>query len=239
MIPSLVLMATLLPVAARAAIGSIANIEVTEGALSAQWRNAYSTDDGQPGIDERWRSRIGVDYGFTDHYAAGLFVQTDNRQGDNTELEAVMLDQRFEIHDLKNDGFYSGFRVRYTWRDGDKKADDVHLRVIAGTVQGPWEFRFNQLFYYELGKERRDGVAFESRGQVTYGVTQDTRVGVENFSHWGFSEDGPGYPGQSHEIGPVMIGQLGDGLSYDASYRRGISNAAADNVFRFVLYKAF
>ena len=239
MLPSLVLLATLLPITARAAIGSIGNIEVNEGAFNAQWRSAYSTDDAQAGLDQRWRNRIGVDYGFTDHYAAGLFVQTDDLKTHHPELEAVMLDQRLEIHDQQHDGFYSGLRVRYTWRDGERKTDEAQLRLIAGTVQGPWEYRFNQLFYYELGPDRREGVLLESRGQVTYGLPSGTRVGLESFNFFGSTDAMPAFNGQSHEIGPVVLGKITDTLAYDASYRRGVSSAAADNVFRFVLYHSF
>lgn len=232
-------MLAMMPVAAWATIGAVSNITVDKDVLTVSTRQAYGVDGDQRAIDARWRSRYTVDYGVTDDYAVGFFVQTDKRRGDNLELEALMLDQRFELHDVEHDGFYSGFRVRYTKRDGDKSPDDVHLRLILGKPVGPWDFRFNQLFIHEVGKDSRDGIFLESRTHVSYGLASGQRVGLETFSHFGPSGNIQGYDTQNHEVGPVLLGSLENGVNYDVSYRKGISDAASDHVFRLVLTKPF
>lgn len=229
----------LYPALAMAAIGGISNAQVTKGALNAQMRNAYSTDNDEHGHDDRWRTRLALDYGFTDSYAAGFFVQGDRRDHDNLELEAVMFDQRLEIHDAAKDGFYSGARLRYTWRDGDKAPDDIHLRLIVGAPIGRWEARFNQLLAHEIGEDSKDGLIVESRAQVTYGLTDDHRIGIESFNNFGNVNDAAGFDTQGHEVGPMFQGRLDGGTTYDVAYRRGISEHAADHIFRFVVGQAF
>ncbi len=221
-----------------ASIGGIGNAQVDKGVLTVHWRTAYAADDSNAANDGRWRNRLMLDYGVTDNYAFGVYVQTDRSRGDG-EFEALMIDQRFEFHTVAEDGFYSGIRLRYTYKDGDKKPDNAHVRFILGAPLGNWEVRTNQLVAHEVGEGSRGGMLYESRMQATYAYWGSHRIGLESFNNFGNLSASSSFDSQHHEIGPVFQGRITDRLSYDAGYRTGISDAAIDHVFRLFLVQRF
>lgn len=225
--------------AAQAGIGGIGNAQVTKGALTTSERVAYIEDGDDGPQDSRLRSRIMADYGINDWLAAGFFIQGDRRAGDSLELEALISELRFEFTSADTSGYYSGIRLRYTWRDGDKKPDDAHIRFIIGAPYERWDFRFNQFFGLETGTDARAGLLVETRPQVTYGYYGNHRAGIESFSNFGNISRVDGWNNQSHEVGPVFQGPLTDTLSYETGYRRGISDAAANHTFRLFLTQSF
>lgn len=229
----------LVPAIAQAGMAGIGNAQVDEGVFTAHLRNAYILDGQQPAIDGRWRSRFMTDYGVTDNYAVGLYVQGDQRTGDDLELDALMLEQRVELHTVAQDGLYSGFRVRYTWKDGDKKPDDAHIRLILGMPYGDWDFRINQILGMEVGEGRTAGMLVDTRVQSTYGYAQDHRAGLEALSNFGNIRHITGFDTQSHEAGPVFQGKISHGLNYEAGYRYGVSESAPSHTLRLFLFRAF
>lgn len=227
------------PSFASAGIGGIGNATVKEGVFATHLRSSYHTDDSQTNTDGRWRSRIMTDYGFTDNFALGLYLQGDNRPGDNLEMDALMLDARIELTEAKDTGFYSGLRLRYTFKDGDKKPDNAHVRFILGAPVGKWDFRINQILAYEIGQQSRGGLGIDTRLQTTYNYADGHRAGIESFSDFGYGSRNSDFDQQNHTIGPIFAGKLADNLSYETGYRYGLSDAAADHTFKLFVVHSF
>lgn len=222
---------------AHASTSSVSGISVDKGEVNAQFRNSIVHDNEDSSHEGRWRTRLGADYGFTDAYAAGLFIQTDKLRGEDLEFDSLLFDQRLELANEKDDGFYTGFRLRYTYRD--EAADDVHLRFILGAPVGNWDFRINQLAIQEIGAESRDATIFETRTHVSYPMSDTHRIGFESFHNFGDAQSQDQFDMQTHSVGPIIEGQLDEHLRYDAAYRMGVSDAANDHSVRFILYRSF
>lgn len=229
----------LMPVAAQAGMAGIGNAQVDEDVFTLQWRNAYITDSEQPSQDGRWRSRMMFDYGVTNDYAVALHIQTDKRPNDALELDALIFQQRVEYHNVKDDGFYSGFWLRYTWKDGDKKPDDAHIRLIWGMPIGNFEVRLNQILGWEVGQDSRPGLIVDTRGQYTYAYMPNHRIGFEHLNNFGNTRTVNGFSRQNHEIGPMLSGKFDNKVSYELGYRHGISDQAADHTIRLFLWRGF
>lgn len=239
-IASLVCIASLITSgAAMANVGSNTNATVNKGQLSAHWRNAYTIDDDNAAFDGRFRSRAILDYGFTDDFALRLQMQTDDPGNDNLELEAWIVDARFELTSMETHGYYSGFRLRYNHKDGDKKPDTAHIRLILGTMVDKWELRLNQIFNKEIGPDSRGGIAPDTRLMVNYNLYGSQRVGIESFSNFGYGSRLTGFNEQSHVIGPVFMGKLMDDLAYEAGYQYGVSDAAPEHTVKLFLIRYF
>ncbi len=234
-----VMVATAITSAAMASIGGIGNAAVEADLWTVTLRNAYVADETNAQIDGRWRSRLMFDYGIDDDNALGIYLQGDQRRGDNLEMEALIVENRYEWHEAATDGFYSGFRVRYTWRDGDKKPDDAHIRLILGMPYGNWDLRFNQILGWEMGQGSTAGMLVDTRAQVSYGYGGGHRVGIENFSNFGNLRTTDGFRTQQHEVGPILQGPLTEALNYDLGYRYGYSDAAPDHAIRLFLIQRF
>ena len=233
------LVPALFPSLAYAGIGGVVNAQVDPHQLTMQLRSTYNLDQENPAYDHRWQSRIMADYGLDDNNAIGFFVQGVQHEGEDLKLDALILEHRYEWHEVAKDGFYSGFRLRYTYRDEDKKADEAHIRLILGAPWGKWDFRLNQFIGREVGNDSTPGTLLETRGQATYEYSPGYRVGLENFSNFGKLRNTSDFQTQAHEIGPVFKGPLTDQLSYEAGYRYGYSDAAPDHTFRIFLIERF
>lgn len=216
---------------AQAGTGGVSNATVNKDQRSISLRTSYSpADDNMKTSEGKFSSRIMFDYGITNHFALGLYGQTERRAGDNPEFSSVMLDGKIELTEATRHGYYSGFRVRYTLKDADKKPDNASLKLILGAPAGKWDFRLNQIMYYEVGKESSEGINFETRIQTSYYYHTEHRLGIESFRDFHL---------QTHEVGPILAGTITDALSYEAGYHVGLTNATADNTFKIFLTHTF
>jgi hypothetical protein len=219
---------------AHAGMAGIGNAAVNKGQFTAHTRFSFSEDNENAAFDDQWRSRLMLDYGLTDDAAMGIYLQ-----GDGDEVDAWMADARFELTEAATHGFYSGFRLRYTYKDGDKKPDNAHIRLIAGVPVNQWDFRINQIFAYQVGEGRRGGMGVDTRLQATYRYHPDHRAGIETLSDFGYGSSRTGFDRQNHVAGPVLSGKITDGLFYETGYRYGVSEAAPDHTFRLFITRVF
>lgn len=220
-------------------IAGIGNAQVNAGQFTVSIRHSFGSDNDGMQQDNRLRSRVMTDYGFTDWFASGLYMQSDRRDQQNMELDALIWENRFEFTTLEADGFFSGARLRYTLKDGDKRPDNAHLRLILGTIHNGWEWRTNPILYHETGPGARAGVGLDARFQLTCHYAAGHRAGVESFSDMGLLRRQPGFDRQSHSIGPVFAGNITPALTYEAGYAYGASRAAPDHTFKLFLARSF
>jgi hypothetical protein len=211
---------------------------VDAGKTAVEWRLAASEDD-DASQDKRVRTRVHIDHAFSDLYAARLVYNLDRRKGDNFEFDGLSLQNRFHILKAKDHGFDGGIRLNYTFADGDKKPDVLSLRFYQRIPHDAWEVRFNQIFESEIGEDRDGGLIAEWRTQVTYGVTEDVRLGLDFFHDLGNLEEQSGYSSQEHAAGPVLKAKFGGGYSIEAAYRIGLSDAAPDQSGTFILTRSW
>ncbi len=222
-----------------AAINGIGGSAITKGLLNVQLQTSYSLDEDSASQDNRFRSRIAADYGFTDDVSFTLAWQGNDPGNDNFELDAWFAETRLELTNAAESGFYSGLRFRYTLKDGDKKPDDMHVRYIVGKPIGKWDIRLNQILYYEVGPMSRNGIGFDTRLQSTYLYHPNHRLGLEYLSNFGAGSSLTGFDEQNHEFGPVLNGRITDDIAYETGYRYGLSDAAADHSFKIYLSRNF
>lgn len=227
-------------VAQASTTGSVGSAAVTKDKTQVEARFGYSEADDSSSQDERFRSRVQIDHGFTDYYAARLVLQQDRRKGDGYEHDSISIDNRFQFLDAETSGFDLGMRAGYQHKDGDKKPSAVTFGFFERIPVDGYEVRLNQLFAYDVGKEAEDGLSAEARFQVTRKIADDHRLGLEGFHDFGNLNEQGGYSDQSHQIGPVAKGKLPFGnLKYETGYRVGISEAAPDHNFKLFISRSF
>lgn len=215
---------------ASSSVSDVGSAIVSAGHGSAEIRAGLSEDEG----DTRLRSRVHVDYGFTDWYAVRLIALQDRPDGDSYEHEAVSMEHRFQLIEKADHGFDAGFRLIYTKKDGDKTPDDLDLVLLTQVPLGKYEWRTNMVFEREVGADQTSGIALELRNQVTYDFGS-VQAGIEMFNDFGKLNDQNGWNSGGHDIGPVVKGRLTDALYYQAGYRAGLSEDAADHTFKFFI----
>jgi hypothetical protein len=219
--------------------GAVGSPKVSKGKTDVEARVGYSTDENGSGDDERLRSRVHIDHGFTEYYAARLVVAQDKRRGDSYEHDAVTFENRFYVAKAADLGFDFGVRASYTLKDGDKKPDAVTVGLYE-LVPFSWgEVRANQIFKHEVGEDSTSGLNAELRFQAVADVAADHRLGVESFHNFGNLRYLSGYSDQQHTIGPVLKGSLAKDVKYETGYRVGVSKGAPDHNLKFIVNYSF
>lgn len=220
-------------------ISAVGGANITKGSVQAEFRAGFQVDDESDSQDQRLRTRQHINIGTTDHHALRFVVFQDNRQGDNHEHEALRLENHFQFLDKANHGLDLGLRINYTHADGDKTPHDIDARIVAEIpLNNDWELRFNSIVAHDIGPNSNSGLQYEWRTQVTKGLENGLRIGVDMFNDFGNLREVSGYSEQDHIIGPVVKGRFGQ-YSFEAGFRSGISRGALDQQGRFFLTRSF
>lgn len=217
-------------------ISTVGSADVTKGEWEVAWRNAYGVDDDNTTQDGQWRTRFISKYGFTDDYALGIYLEMERFEGDAFSVDSLMIDNHLQFTEQKTDGYTSGMRVRYRFRN--TQADTFDLRYLASTRLDAWELRTYQIIGHDVGGGAVSGVNLDSRFQLSHHFA-DFIAGIESFSDFGNLRTLNGFDQQSHYIGPVIRFSLHEGVSLEAAYHKGISDAAADHSLRLQITRSF
>lgn len=218
---------------------SVSSPTVSKGRTAVEVRTGYSTADENSGEDERFRSRIHIDHGFTDYYAARLIVSQDKRKNDSYEHDSVSFENRFYFLKADQYGFDMGSKINLTIKDGDKKPNGLAVQFYERIPLDQWEIRLGQLFDRDIGADAEEGINAALRMQATYGINESYRIGLESFSDFGNLSDNDSFEEQNHTFGPVLKGKLDDGYFFETGYRAGLSESAPDHSFKFFMGRNF
>lgn len=235
---TLILLVVFLPPAAAIAnpVKTVGTAVVNPGMTTLELRSGFSFDDKSRNHDGRVQLREMFDHGFNDWYALRLTLVQDDLGQHDLEHDDIQWDNRFQVFERAKDGFDGGFRMSYVFRDGDKKPDLADIRWINQIPFGDdYEFRHHIIIQHQVGENSRSGIMPELRWQVTKQVFQTHRFGFEMFNEFGNVRNGNTFSEQSHDAGIVMVGPLFGKARYQAGYRHGISDAAADHAFKFFI----
>ena len=219
--------------------GAVGSPKVAAGKTDVTARVGYSGAEESSSDDDRVRSRVHTDHGFTDFYAGRLIVAQDKRKGDSYEHDQVTFENRFYLLKSADHGFDFGVRGSYSYKDGDKTPSSVAFGLYELVPMEKYELRANQIFDHDVGEDADDGVSAELRLQLTRGMQNSHRAGVESFHNFGNMTTLSGYSAQSHTIGPVLKGPLWGDLKYETGYRLGLSEAAPDHSIKLFVSRVF
>ncbi len=220
-------------------VSGVGGATVTKGKLDVVGRVGYDFDNDNKSQDNRFRSRIHFDYGVTEWWAPRLIVAQDKRGGDSWEHSGITFENRFELLNRDSAPLDLGFRLSYSYKDGDKKPDNIGFRLVeVFDLNEDWNVKLNQIVQHEVGEDAEQDAIFQSRAQATYKLCDKLRLGVESFNVIGDLSDTPAYEDQDHTIGPVLIGKT-DFVNYEVGYRTGISEGAPNHSIKLFLSKSF
>nr|WP_070959911.1 hypothetical protein [Hyphomonas sp. Mor2] len=177
--------------------------------------------------DEGFAHRMDYRHAVSDRWRVSAIVFFNDRSGDyryrRLALEAM---HQFAASET---GWNSAVQVRGRLPDGNDGPGRVRVAWLNRwrPTNGP-ELRLIGLASQEIGDDRRDGIALETRGEATWKIGSDTRLGAQVFNRYNTTADFGSFETQSHSVGGVIKGALTDRISYRVNALTGMSEAAAD-----------
>lgn len=214
-----------------AAAQNVSSPSISKGKLEMNNRVVFKQD----GNDHDWDMKNRFEYGVTDRFSvtfAGEFEKDDSKSAEMDKLEFrgmyLMTDDNAFVETALR-GVYDMHLLG--------EADSVGLEFIARRKAENFRYQFNLDTAHEVGDGAEDGIEMD----FAFGVYREFdgfRVGPEYYWDLGRLKDNNSYSEQSHQFGPAIVFDvpaLGEGISMELAYFRGISDAAQDNTLKYEL----
>lgn len=221
--------------------------QISKGVTHIETRYGFSTDSDTSRLDNRFRSRIHIDHGFTDHFAFRVVAAQNKFEHDDYGHSFLRLESRFQITKAHIHGFDSGFRFSYTHRSNTNSPDMLRGRFAFEQKLGTeklWHWRSNILVDHDIGHNAQSGFELEIRNRIGYDfkttdtLIKSTNVSIGLFNDFGKINQDSNFNDQHHQIGPLLNVQLKNDIYTEFGYRTGLSQRTADhNIFMTLGYR--
>ena len=212
-------------------VGGVFGPIVNEGDRTFQYRAAYDPDS------EQFVQRLHYQHSLNDDVRLRGVIQarkTDDSDVDYDFFQGEVLWQLDNISDQWNHALRFDFRIPDEGRSG--------LVATTWTNKLVWSEHWSTtalvLGSVDVGSDARSGLFLQTRADIVRKLNGKWSVGAELFSNLGSTSDFGSFEEQSHQVGPLLKGKLGNGWSLFTGVLLGISDASQDENLRFWLTKS-
>lgn len=207
---------------------SVSGPEITAGEREVAYRVAAGV--GETVDDAAFAHRIHYQQAVSDQLRWRLRAAWRDPEGGDLDLDHLQAELHWQIIERTPGGYSSGLRftARSVLRDG--RADRVGTSwTNQWALQDRWRVRAMVSVDREIGPDARDDWLVETRASLYRSLENGLSLGVESFNDFGGLEAGFGsFNDQSHQIGPVVSGDLAAGVEWSAGVLFGLSDGADD-----------
>jgi len=232
---SLIALIGLLPLTAVAS-NKISSPDVTMGKTELEYRGGWDHDE-RTRLNHREDHKFVVNHGFTDRFRLE-FKGIMPKQGDDYSLSYTEWGARYQL--IKKNDLWPRLSVQGTY----EAAMQAHLpnkfefAVLAAQDFGDFPQTVNIVFESEYGKNSRDGTKFNVNYKSQYKYSEYFIPGVEFYLGQGRIGTEPG-GAKEVQAGPALSGKLIDDVKYDVGLLWGMTNAAPDTRFKWIVTYSF
>ncbi|HAY06901.1 MAG TPA: hypothetical protein PKV67_11410 [Hyphomonas sp.] len=205
--------------------------------------------EARAGVDHEGNlaSRFHYDQALSDWYQLRVIAAFAKPEGGDLDFSGMTLENWLQWSEEGDDqsGFNGGLRFAYTFADSGGPDEAAVRFTLTDRFAGAWEWRANAIAEVETGGGREDGVALQTRLQLTRAIDVDLfgtpkwRFGAELFSEYGNTEDIPGFGQQAHQAGPVVKAEWDNGIFVQAAVRTGLTDGADDLMGKIFIGREF
>lgn len=223
----------LLPVlpAAAQTTGGVFGSDVREGHRSVQYRATYDPDDG------RLAQRMHYQHSLNDDFMVRGLVHFREEADDRSHYDFFQAELFWDLY--QGTGYRTGFRFDARIRSQGRPGMVGVNWINTWSVGENYSARLILLTGIDIGNGAREGIALGTRAHFLRRLRSGASAGLEMFSSYGTTERFASLSDQSHQLGPVVSGPVGDRWSFLGSLLFGITNGAADRNIRLWIGRSF
>ena len=205
---------------------------VKAGHKSAQYRGTYDPDS--EGYAQRLHYQQSVN---TDFMWRGL-VQARKTDESDVDFDFFQAELFWEISD-DDDDWRTGFRFDGRIRDDGRPGQIGVNWMNQWPLAEDFSARFLVLTSADVGDDARDGVFFQTRGQIAYTGMEKGSLALELYNSYGALDDIRDFEEQRHQFGPTITWPIAKDVRLYVNTLFGLTDATPDNELRFWLTKNF
>ena len=190
--------------------------------------------------DNLQKQKYALGYGVTDWWFTEVYGEWEKERNDNGEdldfaFTEVEWENKFQLTEPGEYPVDVGFLVEYEISAEDKHADNLEWKILLDKTIGKVGNIANISFEHQVGgghtNETGAGFAWSSR----YRLDPRFEPGFEYHADFGGLNEGKTFDEQTHRMGPALYGKLGKHMKYDVGYLFGLSDAAPQGTFKWIL----
>lgn len=217
--------------AAAQTTGTVFGPEVDPEGREFEYRIAAEFE--QSGDDASLSHRLHYQQALTDTLRWRALISYDDPIGGDIELDHIQGELLWQIIDRTPSGYSSGLRFDARISEGDDVPHEIGVNwTNQWVLNDQWRVRALLLLDRDVGLQSNDDWIVETRASVRRSLDNGLTVSVESFNEFGGVDAGFGsFDDQSHQLGPVLGGDLGANLEWSAGVLFGVSDSAPDQDF--------
>lgn len=193
--------------------------------------------DSNRNKDGGQKNKFGVGYGFTDFWFSEVEAELEKSGAANSDYKFSAIEWENIIQVLEPGeywldlGLYGAFEKSFEGGGADK----VEGKVLLAKNTQDFTHLANITLEKEIGANATESAEWELAWSTRYHYQPWLEPGFEVHSGFGEINHTKTYAEQSHQIGPVIYGDLPGGFKYDVGYLFGASKAANDGELKWIV----
>lgn len=208
---------------------------VEKGALELAYLFDYTVDN-DPAKSGNARHQFELEYGVTDRWMTAIYGDFRKNPGKAFTYHAFKWENIYQLFAQGKQWLDAGLYVEYALTQRAlSQPDAVEFKLLLEKNIGAWTHTANIILKKELGTNAgnkiRAGYAWRSRWRWK----RFLQPSVELYGSFGELGNTRPLSQQSHQLGPVLIGKLRNGLSYEAGYLFGLTSNSDQGQLKFII----
>jgi high-affinity iron transporter len=208
---------------------------VEKGEVEVEFRGGIDFDS-RDSKNNKQVYKYALGYGVTERWFTEIYGETEKAAYDNDyEFVAVEWENRLQLFEQGKYWLDAGLYFAYETTVKEKTADKVEAKILLEKTFGNFLHTANIIFENEVGgganNQMTAGLAWSSR----YRWQKSFESGLEWYSDFGELGQSWAYRKQSHQVGPVFYGEIGEHIKYDIGYLFGLTDVAPEGRLKWIL----
>ena len=208
---------------------------VEQGEVELEYSLDYSVDN-DPVKNTSARHQFELEYGVTDRWMTAIYGDFRKRPGKTFTYQGLKWENIYQMFGQGERWLDAGLYVEYIVPQKSlNKADAVEFKLLLEKQYGRIIHTANLIFKKELGALATQNTTLGYAWQSKWRWKRWLEPAIEVYGSLGEVGNTKSPSLQSHQIGPVVIGKLRSGLTYEAGYLFGLTTASDQCHLKFIL----
>jgi len=211
---------------------------VDYGEFELEYRG-HITQDSAAAKNNNEKHRVDIGYGFTDYWSSAIVGQWEKTPGTGREFVATGWENIFQLTNQGEHWMDVGLYLEYELAKNSSAADKVETKLLLEHPGIEFVHTANIILEREIGTNSSNATSLEVFWRTKYRWKKTLEPALEIYSKFGEIGNAGHFDTQNHKMGPVIMGEFplngGSKLKYEFGYLFGLSDAAANGTWKWVI----
>jgi len=208
---------------------------VEQGEVELEYSLDYSVD-ADPTKNTSARHQFELEYGVTERWMTAIYGDFRKKPGKKFTYQGFKWENIYQLFEQGERWLDAGLYVEYIVPQKSlNKADALEIKLLLEKQQGRLIHTANIVLKKELGAKAVNNTSIGYAWRSKWRWKRWMEPAIEAYGSLGEVGNTKPLSQQSHQVGPVVIGKLRSGLTYELGYLLGLTTASDQGHLKFIL----